>query len=81
MPTEPALERALAAVADALAQLPPMAWDELCTEERILTLASVQFWESFGMPEVMLPERVLGARILALFAQRYPHLTGDVGMA
>jgi DNA-binding transcriptional regulator PaaX len=41
----------------------------------------VQFWDSFGMPEVMLPERWLGHRILELFAQRYPHLTGDVGMA
>jgi hypothetical protein len=71
------LETALAAVADALAELPQANWDDLCAEEQARTAAAFQFWEAMGWPEVMLPERVLGARILAHFAQRYPALARD----
>ena len=86
MPTPPApspclppkLEAALAAVADALAELTEAQWEQLCGEEQAMTVATFQFWEAMGWPEQMLPERVLGARILAHFAQRYPALAQDV---
>jgi hypothetical protein len=74
----PQLEAALAAVADALAELPEAEWDDLCAEEVAMTTATFQLWEAMGWPEEMLPERVLGARILAHFAARYPALARDV---
>jgi outer membrane PBP1 activator LpoA protein len=71
------LDQALAAVADCLVGLSPAEWDELCREELIATHAAYQYWEATGWPEVMLPERELGRRILAAFARKYPHLAQD----
>jgi hypothetical protein len=71
------LEAALIGVADVLATLSEAEWAELCREELIMTQAAYQYWEATGWPEVMLPERELGRRILAAFARKYPHLAQD----
>jgi hypothetical protein len=72
------LDRALARVVDVLEILTQAEWDDLCAEERESTLASIQYWDAMGMPEVMLPERTLGAKILGEYLRRYPALIMDV---
>lgn len=76
------LDAALARVADVLATLPPATWEALGREERFNFICAMQYYEFAGLPEVMLPERILGERILELFAAKYPALAQDaVGTA
>jgi hypothetical protein len=73
------LEPALAAVADALAQLSRAQWAALEREEWGVTFAAHQCWDVIGLPEQqrMIPEHILGHRIIEIFAARYPHLARD----
>jgi hypothetical protein len=71
------LDRALAQAADALAELSPGEWDRLCREEAADLVATHQYFETFGYPDAFPPERVLGHRILEIFAARYPALAQD----
>jgi hypothetical protein len=76
------LDRVLATVADALAELLPEEFDRLCEQEARDLLAAHQYFEAFGYPDAYPPERWLGSRILAHFAAKFPHLAdGDVGTA
>jgi hypothetical protein len=72
------LDAVLAPVADALARMPRRDWHLLCKEEWGLTFAAHQCWAVIGLPEAeMIPERVIGHRIIEIFAARYPHLARD----
>ena len=73
----PKLATALAAAADALAELSAEQWEELCREEAADLIATHQYFNAVGFPDGFPPERILGARIVALFAARYPHLALD----
>jgi hypothetical protein len=73
-----ALEVALSAAADALGALPPAEFDRLCEQEVIDLQATLTFFELTGPPGKRFPPAtVLGNRIIALFAARYPLLATD----
>jgi hypothetical protein len=77
-----ALEVALSAVADALAALPAEEFDRLARQEAADLPLVYEYFASTGWPTMFPPERLLGARILEIFSQRYPHLAdGEVGTA
>jgi hypothetical protein len=77
-----ALQAALEHAADCLAALPQDEFDALAREEASDLPVVYEYFESAGWPEMFPPERVLGHRILEIFAAKYPHLAdGDVGTA
>jgi hypothetical protein len=73
------LEPALTGVADALAQLSRAQWAALERQEWGVTFAAHQCWDVIGLPEQqrMIPQFVLGHRIIEIFAARYPQLARD----
>ena len=66
---DPLLER----VADALAELSDGEWQVLCKEERATVTTTLQYLDfAGGVPETMIPELVIGERVLELFTARHP---------
>jgi hypothetical protein len=77
---ESALERldaALCHVADCLAGLTEAQWDELCEREARDLQATLQYFAVEEVGDRLPPATVLGNRIIALFAARYPALARD----
>jgi hypothetical protein len=69
------LEPALAGVADALAKLSPAEWKALEHEEWGAVFAAHQAWDVAGLPgDRMIPQFILGYRIIELFIARHPSL-------
>jgi hypothetical protein len=81
MDLPPALEAALAAAADALAEVAeasPPTWHAMCREEIALRVTTDQYWQFAGRyPETFPPELLVGARVLELLSQRHPLVLPD----
>jgi hypothetical protein len=71
------LGRALANVADVLAELSPAEFDALARQEAADLPLVFAYFEATGWPTMFPPERWLGHRILELYAQRHPLLATD----
>jgi hypothetical protein len=73
-----ALESALIGVADALAALPPGAFDRLCAREPAEIITRQQYFEaSGGVPASFPPETLLGSAIIRRLAARHPLVMPD----
>lgn len=72
------LDSALAQAADILAGLSAEEWSALRYEEYEDTLGAMQLWDAFGMsPDRMMPERVIGARVIEWLEARHPLLVQE----
>jgi hypothetical protein len=71
------LDAALGHVADCLAGLTEAQWDELCEQEARDLQATLQYFAVEEVGDRFPPATVLGNRIIALFAARYPLLATD----
>ena len=71
------LETALAAVAEALAMMPPDEWQRMCAEEAADIVAVHEYFETFGFPDTFPPERWLGRQIIDALAAKYPLLVDN----
>jgi hypothetical protein len=71
------LDAALVAVADSLARLireQPHRWEAMCRREASEVTILLQYHNSFGVNDELLPQVLLGVRIIELLQERHPQL-------
>jgi hypothetical protein len=75
------LETALRDTADALTAVireQPHQWDKLCEKETGELIALLQYYEAFPPSGSLLPQTVVGQRVLELLVERHPALCQDL---